>query len=99
MDFIDFQGSKKILILDQSLSHFETEEGDILPTESQQFLTLNGQDIAFSKQCEWLILYDGGLYIEKARGGEFHLVIENHSWQSSNLTSLEKILFEWSINS
>ncbi len=78
---------------------FEDEEGERFPIEGDGALTFKGHEIICSSQCECLITYEGGVYIEKLKSGTFVLAIENHSWQGGNLAELEKILFDWSYDS
>ncbi len=94
MDFTDFQHSKIILIRHGSDAVFEGEDGSLFSFESGR-LTHKENEYDISTDCQWLILYEDGLYIEKLRDDKFLLVIENHQYIGVNLSFLERKLYEW----
>lgn len=96
MDFYDFRDSKKVLLIDDERLHFEDEDGVLIKVQEDNCIDFHGQDIYFSDDCEWLIIYENCFFIERLKTGEFILAIENQIYESFDLMKLEKILYDWS---
>jgi len=95
LNFATFQSSKEILIWNQELSCFEDEKEQKFFLDDDHCLRYIDQEIYCLSDCQWLLIYPVGVYIEKINDGPFLLTIENHQWKDPNLTKLEKILYRW----
>ena len=100
LSFQDFKQSRTVMIVsvtnpDHDGAVLIGDSGDEIHLTAENKLPYIKPDFIVSDDATAVLIYDGEFFIEQLISGQYLLQIENKSYVSSELDTLESILFGW----
>ena len=100
LSFQDFKQSRTVMIVSVTNPYHDPavligDSGSEIHLTAENKLPYIKPDFIVSDDATAVLIYDGEFFIEQLVGGRYLLQIENKSYVSFKLDTLESILFGW----